>query len=278
MKCPNCGAEAQGNFCDYCGTKLEVRPHCPRCSSENIKFTREKQGSVRSTSQSGRSSRTIRQEFYATTGFCQACGYTWTASADPSPVAQPKTHGVGWWILAILLWPFFLSVRFWKTDKVKLAKVWRVLILILFWLLLLSFSNQESKPVSDLPQALDTSSSAVISLVAGEMGEYGLSYTLNSGEDTEIVYEIPAGVYAITNTSDDLTQISLESKETRITEEGWKEPVDIKTVMLEPGQRKVFEMPEGYYFDLNGDAVELEPTSEMPNTEEELEDFIFQPR
>ena len=59
MKCPNCGADIEGNSrsCSYCGApisaamrkeqELVMKEGCPKCGSSNIQFQRENQGEYR---------------------------------------------------------------------------------------------------------------------------------------------------------------------------------------------------------------------------------------
>ncbi len=92
MKCPNCGAEANGAFCEYCGSKMAERPiniinnyygtsqsnnqyssspnivaTCPRCGNNNISFHRET---------------TATRGLHRTVGICKSCGNTWITSQD----------------------------------------------------------------------------------------------------------------------------------------------------------------------------------------------------
>ena len=44
------------------------------------------------------------------------------------------------WMLILMLWPFFLSYWFWKTDKVNLSKKARTAVICAAWILLVVFS------------------------------------------------------------------------------------------------------------------------------------------
>lgn len=49
---------------------------------------------------------------------------------------QPKKKGCLWWFLMILVFPISLSVWFYKTDKIKLKKTRKILIIAAIWIIL----------------------------------------------------------------------------------------------------------------------------------------------
>jgi len=49
---------------------------------------------------------------------------------------QPKKKGCLWWFLMILIFPISLSVWFYKTDKIKLKKSWKILIIATIWIII----------------------------------------------------------------------------------------------------------------------------------------------
>ena len=102
MKCPSCGAETNSaKYCEYCGSELpknnsninitnnyygnataptehsSTGGKCPMCNSTNIKFHRERTGSVgnaqsyKSVFTNTRNNRSIKQNTYQTIGLCQ---------------------------------------------------------------------------------------------------------------------------------------------------------------------------------------------------------------
>lgn len=107
MKCPSCGAETKSaKYCEYCGSELpkdnssinitnnyygnasapteqfSTGGKCPMCNSTNIKFHRERTGSVgnaqsyKSIFINTRNNRSIKQNTYQTIGLCQNCDHT----------------------------------------------------------------------------------------------------------------------------------------------------------------------------------------------------------
>ncbi len=111
MKCPNCGADIEGNSreCAYCGApissamrkeqELVMKEGCPKCGSSNIRFQRENHGEYRK-----KNGKTI---VHKTVGFCQDCGYTWTPTVGNG---QAKPSSVGMTILWILGWIYIFPV------------------------------------------------------------------------------------------------------------------------------------------------------------------------
>ena len=98
----------------------------------------------------------------------------------------------------------------------------------------------------------------VFELVAGEQGEYGDLNTLNAGtefEETQYVYHIPAGTYRVTNIGEYMSQISVYSDETHITEEGWEEPAEtIFVAVLDVNGSKEFTIADNQYIEIHEPA------------------------
>ena len=184
MKCPSCGAETKSaEFCEYCDSELpKTTPNinitnnyygisdnsttntlvgkCPKCSSTNIKFHREKISST-STSHSRktifaniRKSNSIRQNIYRTVGVCQICGYTWEPNSSTTNSKSWKSSSCLWWLFMLCIWPITLSFLFYKTDKIKLDKKWKITIIALFWILILLFSGSSEDDTN--PHSSDT--------------------------------------------------------------------------------------------------------------------------
>ncbi|WP_242835482.1 NINE protein [Butyrivibrio sp. AC2005] len=116
MKCPNCGAESNGSFCSFCGSKMpEQQPNisitnnyygsnspnvsnpgvnavtilCPKCGSDKISFQRESSGT---------------RGYHKTVGMCKNCGHTWITAQDAQPLytdyhaASPRNK----WVALVL--------------------------------------------------------------------------------------------------------------------------------------------------------------------------------
>lgn len=150
MKCQNCGAEAQGKFCEYCGSEMPQEKStvnitnnyyngsvpqehtetdnnigkCPKCGNSKIKFKRER---VATTTQSrsrknyidsGRQGKSVSQSAYRTVGVCQNCGYTWNPNANNNG-SNKKT----WlWVLGwICIFPLPLTILLLRKKDMKPA-------------------------------------------------------------------------------------------------------------------------------------------------------------
>ena len=114
---------------------------CPRCGSANIKFQMQSAG-IDSTSNhyhtgatgflipanKGTYSSTYRNK---TVGFCPDCGYQWTAYEDK------KSHGCLFYLLCFLFWPIALPILFYQSDKIKMKKGVRLIIIIGVYALLI---------------------------------------------------------------------------------------------------------------------------------------------
>ncbi len=151
MKCKNCGAEisSEEKKCPFCECEVvadtpeqtssttinnyygsapkneETNSVCPKCGGNRIKFKREEIGSKK-----GKKSRDV---LYRTVGICQDCGHTWDTTASDGK----RSHSAWWWILVVLFFPISLSIWFYKTDKIKLDKKYRIIILVVVWIILL---------------------------------------------------------------------------------------------------------------------------------------------
>lgn len=132
MKCPECGAEASGKFCEYCGSELQKDAadigRCPKCGSGNVTFKRERVGSVtRHTSRKnligpGRTGQSVNRFAYRTVGICHDCGSTWNPNAQSEKTR--KSSGAGkktWvWVLGwICIFPVPLTILLMRKKDLK---------------------------------------------------------------------------------------------------------------------------------------------------------------
>ena len=168
MKCPNCGAEVDGKFCEFCGSELQQSnasvsitnnyygsaspqhsspinnnaARCPRCGKPTITFKRERVGTITNSRSykkhfiPGRKGRAVSQAAYRTIGICKNCGCTWDPdSAYPNSQRNKKT----WlWVLGwLFLFPLPLTILLLRNKtmnpKVKysvIAVAWVLFLLI----------------------------------------------------------------------------------------------------------------------------------------------------
>lgn len=172
----------------------------------------------------------------------------------------PKKRGFLFWILAIAFFPISLSVWFYKTNKIKLDKKYRVIILAVLWIIIIaigifspseeskkpavnetthSVSEQaktETKPEIKTEYQNETQPTEIIKpeltfcIDNVDLGEYGKRKTLNpktDGEYTFIEYHIPAGKYKVTNNAvKGAVQVTVYSDEYVKNSAGWEEAKD----------------------------------------------------
>ena len=149
MKCPNCGAETQGNVCEYCGSELRRQKKtgacCSKCGSTNIAFKRENQGEIR-----GKNSKQI---VHRTVGYCKDCGNTWFTSED-----IPKKRKTWLWVLGwICVFPLPLTILLLrKKDMKPVIKFGLIAIAWIVYFLIVASGNS----IKDRNAVADTTTSA----------------------------------------------------------------------------------------------------------------------
>lgn len=127
MKCPSCGAETKGKFCEYCGSEMtQEKPNvggCPKCGGNNVTFKRERVGTAtQSRSQKnvigkGRTGHSVSQSAYRTVGICQNCGYTWNPNGNNKSGKKTWLWVLGW----ICIFPVPLTILMLRKKDMKPA-------------------------------------------------------------------------------------------------------------------------------------------------------------
>lgn len=153
MKCPSCGAETSGKFCEYCGSEMpkeKVVGKCPKCGDANVSFKRERVGTA-TQSQSrknafgnGRNGHSVSQTAYRTVGICQSCGYTW----NPNGGSQRSGKKTWLWVLGwICIFPVPLTILMLRKKNMKPAVKYGIIAVA--WLLYFAMGasgNNETAP------------------------------------------------------------------------------------------------------------------------------------
>jgi len=146
MNCPNCGAQTQGAFCEYCGSELprdKVNVGvCPMCGNSNISFKRERIGTTTQRSSrknvfgSGRTGEYVSHTTYRTVGLCQNCGHTWSPDGQ-AQASKPKRKTWLWVLGWICIFPVPLTILLLRKKDMKpvvkygiIAAAWVVFFLI----------------------------------------------------------------------------------------------------------------------------------------------------
>lgn len=117
---------------------------CPNCNSEEVVFKRERVG-TQSNSIGYKGCRTsASQTNYRTIGFCKNCGYTFTRNNKQNNKTKNNNLKILLWIFLFpVMFLIWLPKKFYVTDKIKINKETKkiiVFIYILFVLLMIQFS------------------------------------------------------------------------------------------------------------------------------------------
>ena len=160
MKCPSCGAETQGKFCEYCGSEMpQEKPQvggCPKCGSTNVTFKRERIGtSTRRSSHknifgTGRTGQSVSQSAYRTVGLCQNCGFTW----NPNAANKGSGKKTWLWVLGwICIFPVPLTILMLRKKDMKPAVKYGIIAAawLLFFVIGLSGNGETDTPQTDVP-------------------------------------------------------------------------------------------------------------------------------
>lgn len=182
MKCPSCGAETQGKFCEYCGSEMpketstvnitnnyydgaapqeqtEVDNNvgkCPKCGNPKITFKRERVGTTTQSRSrknyigTGRQGHSVSQSAYRTVGVCQNCGYTWNPNATNNGSGK-KT----WlWVLGwICIFPLPLTILLLRKKDMKPAVKYGIIAVawLLFLVIGMSGNSETDVPQTNVP-------------------------------------------------------------------------------------------------------------------------------
>ena len=151
-----------------------------------------------------------------------------------------------------------------KTEKVKkpIYKKWWfwVLIVLLVFGLFGSLgggSDEEgaTEPTQEEATEETTENADVITLTAGEVGEYGKEIVMNEGTDMEenlIVYYLPAGDYTIKNVGEHPTQVNVYEGFKRDDSTGYDDYTDgNSTPMFDVDETVDINVPDGWFIEIH---------------------------
>lgn len=177
MKCPSCGAETQGEICEYCRRELPKEKdninitnnyygdvpqqegndnvtvvECVKCGSTKIKFDREK---IRMVTQSNsrkkyygkqKNIESVSQSAYRTIGMCQNCGYTWDANKVQNANGTVQNGANTWlWVLGwIFIFPLPLTILMLRKNTINPKIKYGIIIAAWILYLLIGVTSDDS--------------------------------------------------------------------------------------------------------------------------------------
>lgn len=157
MKCPSCGAETKGKFCEYCGSEMPQEKAnvggCPKCGSSNVSFKRERVGTAtQSRSQKnvigkGRTGHSVSQSAYRTVGLCQSCGYTWNPNGSNKSGRKTWLWVLGW----ICIFPVPLTILMLRKKNMKPAVKYGIIAAAWLLFFIIGSSGNSDTTHSEVP-------------------------------------------------------------------------------------------------------------------------------
>lgn len=170
MKCPSCGAETKGKFCEYCGSEMpqaKAVGTCPKCGGNNVSFKRERVGTAtQSRSQKnvigrGRTSQSVSQSAYRTVGLCQSCGHTW----NPNGSSKSSGKKTWLWVLGwICIFPVPLTILMLRKKDMKPAVKYGIIAAAWLLFFIIGATGDSETAPNDVP----TPTTAVVAEQATE--------------------------------------------------------------------------------------------------------------
>ena len=260
MKCTQCGAQVEGDFCPYCGTAAEVK------TQEN----NEQQPKIEMPKLSNNSENKAKKPFYkkwwvwviaaiVIFGIIGKLGgnngssvdiseFEWDNMALAEVLPEPASN-LG---SNLINTEDYLSVDVHEITKdaykeyVDACREKGFTVEVSeydgyydasneagFELMLYYFEDEQKMSIDLTAPSEDTNKETEdekisFTLIAGEVGDYGEKIVFNKGTDMEIeriYYHIPAGTYTVTNVGEYMSQVNVYSDEIHKNEDGWEEPV-----------------------------------------------------
>lgn len=116
-------------------------------------------------------------------------------------------------------------------------------------------TEETAEPTEQTEETKTEEKADVITLTAGEAGEYGKEITMNEGTDspeTLIVYYLPAGDYTVKNVGEYVTQVSVYSGFHRDETTGYDDYDDVgDTPRIEVNETADINVPDGWFIEIH---------------------------
>lgn len=191
MKCPNCSAEANGKYCEYCGCEMpkpsqtvnitnnyyrdrdyddfdyefnedgdDKLGRCPKCNSSRICFKREQVSTYSQTQvRKQRGGSSTSRTSYRTVGLCQKCGYTWDPNSPTKSIPMrtnynSKQNNYIWlWVLGwLFFFPAPVMVLIWRKKCTWDIKI-KIGVTVAFWIMVLVLGSTSNSSKSTTTQS-----------------------------------------------------------------------------------------------------------------------------
>ena len=271
--CPSCGAKLEVDpsrsqaFCMYCGARLHIDDEVQRVE-HSISYSNAEDAGYQF--EKGR-----QRAMY------EAASQPQWQVQQPAPQPKKKTSIVVWFLGWLFIFPLPLTVLLLRKKDMK--PVLKYVIIALAWILYIGWVSSSAarnraedtsspvvavQPEDDLTSKIEVpsepaeASSNAIVLEAGKSNEYSSVKVIDPGTDLEqhrVIFDVPAGRYDAKNIGNYRSQVNVYSHE-EVPQGEWMEPADVKVTLIEVGETKEIEVPEGYYIYLSGkDKIALTP-------------------
>ena len=143
---------------------------------------------------------------------------------------------------------------------------WVIIVLLVVGIFGSTGGNNDEEGVAPANQETATETEAtreVITLIAGELGDYGKEIVMNEGTDMPeelIVYYVPAGDYTVKNVGEYMTQVSVYAGFARDESTGYDDYTEVgDTPTIDVGQTADITVPDGWFIEIHEPCViELE--------------------
>ncbi len=140
-------------------------------------------------------------------------------------------------------------------NKIKMILIGTLCFVFLFAFVGCGDSESEEPATTEEVVTTEESTSEVIELEAGTLGDYGKEITMNEGTDMEeslIVYYVPAGDYTVTNVGEFMTQVSVYGGFERDESTGYDDYTEVgDTPSIDVDQSADINVPDGWFIEIH---------------------------
>lgn len=137
---------------------------------------------------------------------------------------------------------------------------WVIIVVLVFGVFgSLGGGSDEEATAEEATTEETTAEADVITLTAGEMGDYGKEIVMNEGTDMEenlIVYYVPAGEYTVKNVGEFRTQVSVYEGFARDESTGYDDYTNVgDTPSIDVNETADITVPDGWFIEIHEPCV-----------------------